>query len=425
MTARLLALPAVPTVPPVPVRQAWRRALAFVGPGYLVAVGYMDPGNWAVDIAGGAAARHQLLAVVLAASLAAMFVQDLVVRLTVATGSDLATLMRERLPRPLSLVIWLASEIAIVATELAELLGGAIAFKLLLGLPLTYGALATAAITLCLMIGPIAGAGRIERLVGLLVAAVALGVAAELVLVRPDVHDVLAGFVPSADIVRRPQLLYLALGILGATVMPHNLYLHSGLVRDRLRITPVAEHALAGRIAALDSGVALTLAFLVNAAILVVAGAVLPGVTGDVGLETAPRLLADAVGTGLAAILFAGALLAAGQSSTITGALAGQLVLQGFLQRAMPVWLRLALQRGAALVLALVLLAGGGDGAGDRLLILSQVVLSLTLPAVLLPLAWLAARARGVGGFRRAGAWGFAVILTGLNLYLLPGLLGS
>jgi manganese transport protein len=428
MTARTLAFPVVPALRRRPARRPWRRALALVGPGYLVAVGYMDPGNWAVDIAGGAAARYGLLAVVLAASLAAMFVQDLVVRLTVATGRDLASLMRERLPRPLSLAIWLASEVAIVATELAELLGGAIAFKLLLGLPLTLGALATAAITLVLMIGPIADAGRIERVVGLLVAAVALGVAAQLALVRPDFHAVLAGFVPTADIVREPQLLYLALGILGATVMPHNLYLHSGLVRDRLSKIPTAERTLAGRIAAFDSCVALTLAFLVNAAILVVAGAVLPGVTGDVGLETAPRLLAGAVGTGAAAILFAGALLAAGQSSTITGALAGQLVLQGFLARTMPAWLRLALQRGAALVLALVLLAGGGDSAGDRLLILSQVVLSLTLPAVLLPLAWLAGRSAGsagIGAFRRAGAWGFAVVLTGLNLYLLPGLLAA
>jgi manganese transport protein len=225
--------------------------------------------------------------------------------------------------------------------------------------------------------------------------------------------------------VRKPQLLYLALGIIGATVMPHNLYLHSGLVRDRMRAIPAAEQALAGRVAALDSGLALTLAFLVNAGILVVAGAVLPGAIGEVGLETAPRLLADAVGSGLAAVLFAGALLAAGQSSTITGALAGQLVLRGFLERAMPTWLRLGLQRAAALTLALLLLAGGGDAAGDRLLILSQVVLSLTLPAVLLPMAWLASAKLGVGTTRQATAWAFAATLTGLNLYLLPGLLAS
>jgi len=425
MTARTLDFPVAPALPPLPGRRPWRRALALVGPGYLVAVGYMDPGNWAVDIAGGAAARYGLLAVVLAASLAAMFVQDLVVRMTVASGRDLATLMRERLPRPVSLTIWLASEVAIVATELAELLGGAIAFKLLFGLPLTVGAVATAAITLVLMIGPAAAGGRIERIVGLLVVAVALGIAAELALVRPDFHDVLAGFVPTADLVRKPQLLYLALGIIGATVMPHNLYLHSGLVRDRMRAIPAAEQALAGRVAALDSGLALTLAFLVNAGILVVAGAVLPGAIGEVGLETVPRLLADAVGSGLAAVLFAGALLAAGQSSTITGALAGQLVLRGFLERAMPTWLRLGLQRAAALTLALLLLAGGGDAAGDRLLILSQVVLSLTLPAVLLPMAWLASAKLGVGTTRQATAWAFAATLTGLNLYLLPGLLAS
>ena len=406
-------------------RSGWRRALAFVGPGYLVAVGYMDPGNWAVDIAGGAAARYQLLAVVLAASLAAMFVQDLVVRLTAATGRDLATLLRERLPRPLSLAIWLATELAIVATELAELLGGAIAFKLLLGLPLVLGAAATAAITVLLMLGPVAAGGRIERVVVLLVAAVTLGVAAELALVRPDFGAVLAGFVPDPAIVREPTRLYLALGILGATVMPHNLYLHSGLVRDRLRDQAPQMRALAGRISALDSAMALTLAFLVNAAILVVAGAVLPGVGGDVGLEAAPRLLAGAVGSGLAAGLFAGALLAAGQSSTITGALAGQLVMQGFLGRSLPTWLRLVLQRGGALALALGLLATSGDAAGDRLLVLSQVVLSLTLPAVLLPLAWLSQRVARLGALRGAAAWGFALGVTGLNLALLPGLIAG
>ncbi|MEJ0071550.1 MAG: Nramp family divalent metal transporter [Pseudomonadota bacterium] len=425
MTARTLDFPRLQPVRLPRPPQAWRRALAFVGPGYLVAVGYMDPGNWAVDIAGGAAARYGLLVVVLAASLAAMFVQDLVVRLTVATGRDLASLMRERLPRPLSLAVWLASEVAIIATELAELLGGAIAFKLLLGTPLIVGAAATAAITLLLMIGPVAGKGRIEGIIGVLVAAIALGVGAELLLVRPDLDAVLRGFLPDPALLGNPQRLYLALGILGATVMPHNLYLHSGLVRDRLRAVAPHDRALAGRVAGLDSAVALTLAFLVNAAILIVAGAVLPDVAGaEVGLEAAPQLIAGAVGSGLAAILFALALLAAGQSSTITGALAGQLVMQGFLRRRLPTWLRLLGQRGAALGLAFVLLTSGGEGAGDRLLVLSQVVLSLTLPAVLLPLAWLT-RGIGVGPLRRAGAWAFALILTGLNLYLLPGLLGA
>jgi manganese transport protein len=410
-------------------RPAWRRALALVGPGYMVAVGYMDPGNWAVDVAAGASAGYGLLFVVLLASLAAMFVQDLVVRLTVATGQDLASLMRAHLSRPIALAVWLVSEIAIVATELAELLGGAIAFKLLFGLPLVLGAVATATLTVIAMLGPIAGRGRLEQLVALLIAAIVLALVVELGLVRPDLGAVLTGFVPDPMILGEPERLYLALGILGATVMPHNLYLHSGLIRDRLHAGPPQARAL--RVASLDSAIALSLAFLVNAAILVVAGAALPGVAGvDVGLDAAPSLLAGAVGSGLAAILFAAALLAAGQSSTITGALAGQLLVRGFLDRNLPAALRLLIQRGAALALALVLISVGGDRAGDRLLVLSQVILSLALPAVLVPLAWLVSRGQvmgplRIGPWRRAVAWGFAAILSGLNLALLAGLLAS
>jgi manganese transport protein len=405
------------------------RALALVGPGYLVAVGYMDPGNWAVDVAAGASTAYALLSVVLLASVAAMYVQDLVVRLTVATGQDLASLMRAHLPRPVSLAVWLVSEIAIIATELAELLGGAIAFKLLFGLPLLLGAVATAALTIVAMLGPIGAGGRLERLVALLIAAIVLALVVELGLVRPDLGAVLSGFVPDPAILSEPHRLYLALGILGATVMPHNLYLHSGLVRDRLPAGPPRARAL--RVASLDSAVALSLAFLVNAAILAVAGAVLPHVAGvEVGLEDAPRLLASAVGSGLAAVLFVAALLAAGQSSTITGALAGQMLLQGFLGRAMPAALRLLIQRSAALALALVLISVSGDHAGDRLLVLSQVILSLALPAVVVPLVWLVSRGRIMGALRvgrrqRAVAWSFAVILTSLNLALLGGLLTS
>jgi manganese transport protein len=413
-----------------PPRAPWRRALALAGPGTLVAVGYMDPGNWAVDVAGGAAAGYRLLSVVLLASLAGMFVQDLVVRLTIATGRDLATLLREHLPRPVSLAVWLASEVAIVATELAELLGGAIAFKLLLGLPLGVGAAATAALTLVVMLGPVAAHGRLERIVAALVAVVVLGIAFELALVRPDLGAVLAGFAPDADIVRDPALLYLALGILGATVMPHNLYLHSGLLRDRLGAAGApALDAPTFDAAARESKIALALAFLVNAGILMVAGAVLPGLaTTDTGLEAVPDLLARHVGAGAAGLVFALALLAAGQSATITGALAGQLVMRGFLGLVWPAWLRLLLQRGAALALALGLLSAGPDG--ERLLVFSQVVLSLTLPTVLVPLAWLVSRRRVMGRFvigagRRAVAWALVAGLVGLNLALLPGAFGA
>jgi len=394
------------------------------GPGYLVAVGYMDPGNWAVDVAGGAAAGYRLLSVVLLASLAAMFLQDLVVRLTVATGRDLATLIREQLPRPLSLAIWLVSEIAIVATELAELIGGAIAFKLLFGLPLLLGAGATAVITLLAMLGPMAARGRLERLVVGLVAAVVVALVAELALVRPDLGAVLAGLVPDAAILGEPYLLYLSLGILGATVMPHNLYLHSGLVRDRLAgQRPSESRAAILRVVALDSAIALSLAFLVNAAILVVAGAVLPAIAPpEVGLEAVPDLLAGAVGSGVAGLLFGVALLAAGQSSTITGALAGQLVMRGLLDIALSQWLRLFVQRGVALALAFALLSAGG--AGDRLLVLSQVVLSLALPAVLLPLVWLVSQRAvmtelAIGTARRLAAWALVAGLIALNLALI------
>src|SRR5260221_5608351 len=378
----------------------------------------MGPGNWAGDGARGGGAGTGLLSVVLLASLAGIVIQDLVVRLTLATGRDFATLLRERLPRPLSLAIWLASEIAIVATELAELLGGAIAFKLLFGLPLALGAAATAAVTLVVMLGRVAARGRLERVVAALVAAVAIGIGAELVLVRPDLGAVLAGLVPDPTIAREPALLYLALGILGATVMPHNLYLHSGLLRDRLGSVSL-------RAATRETRIALAFAFLVNAAILVVAGTVLPALgEHDAGLAAVPDLLAGAVGASGAALPFASALLAAGPSATITGALAGQLVMRGLLGRSMPVWLRLVLQRGAALAVAFVLLAVGPDG--DALLVLSQVVLSLTFPAVLLPLAWLVSQERVMGTLAirpapLALAWGLVAGLIGLNLALLPG----
>jgi manganese transport protein len=404
-------------------RVASRSSLSLIGPGYLVAVGYMDPGNWAVDVAAGASAGYDLLCMVLLASLAAMFVQHLVVRLTVATGQDLASLIRAHLPRPISLAVWLVSEVAIVATEVAELIGGAIALKLLFGLPLVLGTVAIAGLTVTAMLRPVAGRGRMELLIVLLIAAIVLALVVELGLVRPDIGAVLTGFVPDPAIVGQPQHLYLALGILGATVMPHNLYLHSGLIRDRLRSAPPPARAL--RVASLDSAIALSLAFLVNAGILVVAGAVLPRVAGvDIGLEAVPSLLAGAVGSGLAAILFAAALLAAGQSATITGALAGQLLVKGFLDRSLSVVLRLLIQRGAALAFAVVLISISGDHAGDGLLVLSQVILSLALPAVIIPLAWLVSQGRIMGplrlGPRRcAVAWGFAAILTGLNLALL------
>jgi manganese transport protein len=402
-----------------------RRLAAMLGPGYVVAVGYMDPGNWATDLAAGARYGFALLSVVLVAGLIGAVLQAQVVRLTLATGMDLASLIRARFPRAIALGFWAVAEIAMVATDLAELLGSAVALKLLFGVPLAVGIVAAAAVTFALLALPAGRLASPEGIIGVLVAVVALSFGWQLVAARPDLGAVLAGYVPSLDVVRDPEMLYLSLGILGATVMPHNLFLHSGLARRRMAATRAADRPALLRSLTRDSWLALALAIAVNSAILILAGTVLRAAPGAPvpGIEDAYRLLDPMMGSGLASALFAVALLAAGQSSTATGTMAGQMVTEGFLGLRLRPWLRALVTRSAALVPALGFLLMSDHGAVDGLLILSQVVLALALPFVLVPMFLLLRDARLMGGLalpvpaiRLLGV--LVLALIGLNVWL-------
>ena len=356
------------------------------GPGLLVAVGYMDPGNWATDLDAGSRYGFDLLSVVVAAGAVAAFLQLLTIRLTLATGTDLATLMRTRFSRPVALALWLVSEIAMVATDLAELLGAGLALKLLLGISIEAGMVLTTVMTIAVLAAPGRLGGLPERVVAALVIVVAGSFAAQLAIAHPDGMAVLRGLVPSPEIARDPGMLYVSLGILGATIMPHNLFLHSSLAQSRARAAAGMARPRIARLLAIDSGAALTLACLVNAAILIVAAAAFHGGQAVAGIEDAYKLIGSILGSGLAAPLFAVALLAAGQSATMTGTMAGQIVAEGFLGRRFNPLLRALVTRGLALVPALVIPAITGGGAIDMLLVASQVAIGAALPFVLIPL---------------------------------------
>ena len=371
----------------------WRRLLAFAGPGYLVAVGYMDPGNWATDVAGGAQLGYLLLSVILLSSLMAMLLQALSARLGIASGLDLAQACRERYSPSTCRLLWLACETAIIACDLAEVIGTAIALKLLFGLPLAWGALLFAV---------------------------------QLLLSRPELGEVLQGFLPSPRVLSDPAALYLAIGIVGATVMPHNLYLHSSLVQSRAYPRSLAGKRQALRWAVADSSLALTLALLVNAAILIVAASVFHrnGHTEVVDIEQAHALLSPLLGLELASLLFAVALLASGLNSTVTTTLAGQIVMEGFLRLRLAPWARRLLTRGVAVLpVLLVTLLYGEDGTA-RLLIFSQVILSMQLPLAVIPLLQFVSDRRlmgplAIGAGTRWLAWAVALAIVGLNLQLL------
>ena len=403
-----------------------------LGPAYLVAVGYMDPGNWATDLAAGSTSGYALLWVVAFSSAMAMVLQSLCCRLGIATGLDLAQACRQLLPPGWRLPLWLLAEVAMIATDLAELVGSAIALKLLFGLPLAWGVSLTAADTLLLLALQHQGLRRLEALVIAMVALIGACFVVELVLLKPDWVAVAHGFVPNPLAMANHQQLFLAAGILGATVMPHNLYLHSSLVKTRQWPDhPKARH-WALRLATADMAIALAMAFLVNAAILVLAGGAfygqgLPLVT-DLG--QAYQLLTPMLGTSLASLAFGVALLAAGQSSTITGTLAGQVVMEGFLDLRLPLWQRRLLTRGMALIPALATVLLLGEGATNQLLVLSQVVLSLQLPFAAVPLVWFCGQARTMGNLRSPVAlqllsWLCIGTIVTINLSLLISLASS
>ena len=408
----------------------WRRLGAFMGPGFLVAVGYMDPGNWATDIAGGSAFGYTLLSVILLSNLMAIVLQALSARLGVAAGLDLAQACRAYYSRPVAFALWALAEIAIIACDLAEVLGTAIALKLLFGLPLIWGVLVTALDVFLILALQRYGFRKIEAFIVALLLIIAGCFAFELFHARPDMGAVLAGLVPSPGIVTDPAKLYLAIGILGATVMPHNLYLHSSIVQTRAFEPTDAGKAEAAKLATLDSTIALGLAFFINAAILVVAAAVFhtAGRTEVAEIDEAYRLLAPMMGVGAASIVFGIALLASGQNSTITGTLAGQIVMEGFLNLRLPVWLRRLVTRLLAIVPAVIVVGASGDSGATRLLVLSQVILSLQLPFAVVPLVLFTGQRRMMGRFvspawLRGLAWGIAAIIVGLNVTLLYGMI--
>ncbi|MBV9992377.1 MAG: Nramp family divalent metal transporter [Alphaproteobacteria bacterium] len=363
---------------------AWRKLLAAMGPSYLIAVGYMDPGNWATDIAAGSRFGFALLSVVVFSCLAALFLQKLALKLGIASGRDLASLCRERYSPSLKVFLWITCEIAIVACDLAEVVGMAIALKLLFGFALIVGIGLTAVSTLALLTLEKAGFRRLQALVIVLVVVTGACFVYEIAASHPSPGELVAAFVPARRTLTDPYALYIALGIFGATVMPHNLYLQSALYRRQ----DFQDKREAVRFAGVDCTIALTFAALVNAAILITAASAFhwTGHSGVAGIEDAYRLLTPALGAGAASTLFAVALLAAGQNSTLTGTLAGQIVMEGFLGWSLdPRWRRL-LTRTAALAPALAVVMIAGEGAVSQLLVLSQVVLSLQLGFAVVPL---------------------------------------
>ena len=410
----------------------WRTLFAFVGPGWLVAVGYMDPGNWATDIAGGSAFGYTLLSVVLCSNLMAIVLQSLAARLGIGAGLDLAQACRAHTARPVNLVLWALAEIAIIACDLAEVLGTAIALKLLFGLPLVWGVVLTGLDVFLILALQRYGFRRLEAFIASLLVVIALCFGFELVWANPDWAAAAGGLIPSPEIVTDPAKLYIAIGILGATVMPHNLYLHSSIVQTRAYEAGEPERKRALRLATIDSTVALALAFFINAAILILAAATfhVAGRTDVADIEQAHELLAPMLGVGAASAVFAIALLASGQNSTVTGTLAGQIVMEGVLDLRLPMWLRRLVTRGLAIIPAVAVVASAGDGGATELLVLSQVILSLQLPFAVIPLVWLTASRRVMGGFAAprwlvALAWGIAAVIVALNLYLLWGTLAG
>src|ERR1700674_4750646 len=404
----------------------WRKMLAFAGPGYLVAVGYMDPGNWATDLAGGARYGYTLLSVIMLSNLMAILLQALSARLGIASGRDLAQACRDSFSPPVTIVLWLLCEIAIAACDLAEVIGAAIALNLLFHLPLLWGVILTALDVLIVLFLQHRGFRYVEALVIALICLIAGSFAVELWLSRPALAGLTVGFIPRVEILRDPSMLYIAIGILGATVMPHNLYLHSSIVQTRKYADTFEGKREAIRFASIDSAVALMFALFINAAILIMAAATFHG-TGhqDVAdISDAYQLLSPLLGTTMASVLFAVALLCSGQNATLTGTLAGQIVMEGFINIRLRPWLRRLITRLIAIVPAIIVIALYGERGTGALLILSQVILSLQLPFAVFPLVIFTSDPAKMGAFVNprwlsALAWMVAVIIALLNVWLL------
>jgi manganese transport protein len=410
----------------------WRKILAFAGPGYLVAVGYMDPGNWATDLAGGSRFGYTLLSVILMSNLMAVLLQGLASKLGIVTGRDLAQACRDHFSPPVSFALWVLCEIAIAACDLAEVIGTAIALNLLFGIPLPWGVAITALDVLLVLYLQNKGFRLLEALVIALVATVGMCFLFELFVSRPDMGGVLRGFVPTTEILRDPAKLYIAIGILGATVMPHNLYLHSSIVQTRKYAETSEGKREAVRYAFIDSTIALSFALFINAAILVVAAATFyrSGNTNVAEIQDAYRLLSPLLGVTAASAVFALALLASGQNSTLTGTLAGQIVMEGFLNIRIRPWLRRLITRAIAIVPAAIVAILYGEGGTAQLLILSQVILSLQLSFAVFPLVMFTSDRMKMGEFvnprwLKVLAYLVATIIASLNIWLLVQTVGG
>jgi manganese transport protein len=404
----------------------WRRLLAFAGPGYLVSVGYMDPGNWATDLAGGSKFGYTLLSVILLSNLMAILLQALAARLGIVTDRDLAQACRASFSRPVNFLLWLACEAAIIACDLAEVIGTAIALKLLFGIPLIGGALITALDAFLLLLLMNRGFRFLEAFVIALLIVIAVCFTIQIAAAAPPVAGMLRGFVPSSEIFTNSEMLYIAIGIIGATVMPHNLYLHSSIVQTRAYPRTDEGRRDAIKWATADSTIALMLALFINAAILVVAAATFhkSGHSDVAEISQAFELLSPLLGLGIASTLFAVALLASGLNSTVTATLAGQIVMEGFLNLRLPSWARRLLTRGIAIVPVVIVTAFYGESGTARLLIFSQVILSMQLPFAVIPLVRFVSDRRKMGQFVvpaavSAVAWMVASVIVILNLKLL------
>ncbi len=404
----------------------WRKMLAFSGPGYLVAVGYMDPGNWATDLAGGAKYGYALLFVVLISSLFAMLLQYLSAKIGIVTGRDLAQVCRDNFSKRTSIFLWIMAEIMIVACDLAEVIGSAIALNLLFKIPLVVGVIITAADVFVLLLLQNRGFRYLESLVIVLIGTIMVAFSLELIFAQPVIIDLLGGFIPTANLFTNREMLYIAIGILGATVMPHNLFLHSAIVQTRAYEETEEGKKEALKFSAIDSTIALSFAFYINAAILIVSAATFytRGFGEVAEISQAYQLFSPLLGASLASTLFAVALLASGQNSTITGTLAGQIIMEGFLNFKLAPWLRRIITRLVAIVPAVIAIILYGNHSLSKLLILSQVVLSLQLPFAVFPLVYFTGKKNLMGSFVNSPllkilAWIIAFIIVVLNIYLL------
>ncbi|MGC2287624.1 MAG: Nramp family divalent metal transporter [Candidatus Acidiferrum sp.] len=421
------SLPEAHRTVPVSHAASWlRKVIAFAGPGYLVAVGYMDPGNWATDIGGGSRFGYTLLSVILISNLMAMFLQALSAKLGIASGRDLAQACREHYSRRTSIALWIVCEIAIAACDLAEVLGSAVALQLLFGLPLLAGVIITGLDVLIVLALQGRGFRIIEAFVVTLIATIGACFAYEIFFSHPIWRAAAAGLIPTAEILRNRDMLYIAIGILGATVMPHNLYLHSSIVQTRAFGSSTRDRREAMRYAIFDSTLALGFALFINAAILILGAAAFHtrGMNNVAEISDAYKLLSPVLGVSLASTIFACALLASGQNSTLTGTLAGQIVMEGFLQIRLKPWLRRLITRALAIIPAVLVIAIAGENKVTSLLILSQVVLSFQLPFAVIPLIQFTSDRKKMGEFTNSRvtvviAWIVAAAILFFNAELL------